>query len=284
MNAVSPRQWMTEQLKPDQALCLILDSEGESEVRQALLKNVTADQQCSVYSETPVNDLAHAGPFIFLIDLAGDEQIKQLLKAPERNWGWLASIRKGDLPALARHWRERVITGSRPHQALYRFHDNRVLSRALAHIPEEARPAYLGPALSVCYWQDGSWAVAHNPAPGEYPVPADPPWLGVPAPVNLWLSTLHCNIYRYLWAERSDELIRLSQRRDPSVWLMEQLSQALQWGWIGPQQVHLLVTCKLGEIEWPIIKNWAAQAGETPQAHFKRIAEEVHFWSGNNSA
>ncbi|MFW9103181.1 DUF4123 domain-containing protein [Pseudomonas sp. P4795] len=284
MIAAAPRQWMIDQLKLDRALCLILDSEGELDVRQALLKNSGPDQHSSVYSETQVSDLADAGPFIFLVDSPDDERIRDLLNVPERNWGWLASIRKGDLPTLTQHWRERLIIGTRPNQALYRFHDNRVLTRALGHLPEEARPEYLGPTVSTCYWQGASWEVTHNPVPGEHPLPADPMWLNIPAPASQSMEMLQSNIYRYLWAEHSDDLMRLSQRQDPSTWLAEQLSQAQQWGWSAPEQVHFLIINKLNETEPTIIKSWLPHAGEAPQVHFERLFNEAKFWSGEQSA
>ena len=283
MTTTCPRQWMTDQLRLGHTLCLILDSEGELVARQALLNTPDPEQYCCVYSQTPISELANAGPFIFLIDNPGDARLKPLLDEPERSWGWLASIGNGDLPALARHWRERLIIGTRPHRALYRFHDNRVLGRALAHIPEEARPEYLGPAISVCYWHGAQWNVTHNPAPGEYPLPADPAWLSVPLPADRAMEILHSTVYRYLWAKHGEDLIRLSQRQDPGTWLTEQLSHAQQWGWTAPEQVHFLITSKLTETEPPLINNWAPHEGETPQAHYERLFNEMTFWSGEGS-
>lgn len=283
MTTTCPRQWMTDQLRLGHTLCLILDSEGELVARQALLNTPDPEQYCCVYSQTPISELANAGPFIFLIDNPGDARLKPLLDEPERSWGWLASIGNGDLPALARHWRERLIIGTRPHRALYRFHDNRVLGRALAHIPEEARPEYLGPAISVCYWHSAQWNITHNPAPGEYPLPADPAWLSVPLPADRAMEILHSTVYRYLWAKHGEDLIRLSQRQDPGTWLTEQLSHAQQWGWTAPEQVHFLITSKLTETEPPLINNWAPHEGETPQAHYERLFNEMKFWSGEGS-
>lgn len=283
MTTTCPRQWMNDQLRLGHTLCLILDSEGELVARQALLNTPDPEQYCCVYSQTPISELANAGPFIFLIDNPGDARLKPLLDEPERSWGWLASIGNGDLPALARHWRERLIIGTRPHRALYRFHDNRVLGRALAHIPEEARPEYLGPAISVCYWHGAQWNVTHNPGPGEYPLPADPAWLSVPLPADRAMEILHSTVYRYLWAKHGEDLIRLSQRQDPGTWLTEQLSHAQQWGWTAPEQVHFLITSKLTETEPPLINNWAPHEGETPQAHYERLFNEMKFWSGEGS-
>ncbi|MDI3271175.1 DUF4123 domain-containing protein [Pseudomonas sp. MDT1-16] len=136
-----PRQWMTEQRRFGHELCGMLDSENEREIRQLLLNSSRFDQHLSVYGATLVADLGDAGPFVFTFDQPDDKRIGELLKKPERHWGWLASLQKGDLPQLVKHWQERLIIGARPHQALYRFHDNRVLARALEHPPAEAYPA-----------------------------------------------------------------------------------------------------------------------------------------------
>jgi hypothetical protein len=139
-------------------------------------------------------------------------------------------------------------------------------------------PEHLGPAISVCYWQGGQWNVAHNPAPGEYPLPADPGWLNVPVSDDRAMAILHSNNYRYLWAKHHEELRRLSQRQDPSTWLTEQLSYAQQWGWTDPEQV-LFVIRKLTEAEAPVINNWAPQEGEAPQVHYERLFNEAKFWA-----
>lgn len=283
MMAAIPMQWMSDQMRLGHALCLILDSEGELAARRALLNTRDPDRYRCVYSQTQVCDLADAGPCIFLIDTLNDEPIKALLEVPGRHWGWLASIRQDDLPALTQHWRERLIMGTRPNQALYRFHDNRVLARALAYIPEGARPEYLGPAISVCYWEGERWEVTHNPVPGKHPLPADPIWLNVPVPASQSMAMLQSNIYRYLWAEHSDDLMRLSRREDPVIWLAGQLSKAQQWQWSIPEQVHFLIINTLNEADSPVIKSWLPHAGEAPQVHFERLFEEVKFWSGESS-
>lgn len=275
-----PEQWLVEQLTLDRSACLILDSEGECDARQELLKSVDLERYRSVYSDTQVTELANAGPFIFIIDNPHDERVNTLLKAPKRNWGWLASIEKGHLPGLIRHWRERLIIGTRPNQGLYRFHDNRVLTRALAHLPVSALPGYLGPAISVCYWQGAHWQVTDNPAPGHYPPPADPAWLNIPSPVDQSQNVRLANLFRHLWAEHSDAMRNLSAGQDTKVWLANHLLQAQAWGWHEPEQVRFLVLESLYRAKPPIISNWQPRNGETPLAHFERIFDEVQFWAG----
>ena len=284
MSPVSPWKWIEEQHRQGRELCLILDSLGEMETRQTLLNGRACDRYASVYDQTSVARLANAGPYLILLSRADTEALSGLLGAPERNWGWLASIAQGDLPALLEHWRQRFLLGSRPNQALYRFHDNRVLARALAFMPQEARPGYLGPAVSVCYWHETHWEVVSNPAPGKRPVPDEPAWLNVPAPPLQAIEILHANVYRYLWAEHSDEMLALSQLQDPDEWLTEQLAQARHWAWTTPEQVHFLVLQRLTTWERPVIKNWSPRAEETPAMHFERLFNEVQFWSEERTA
>lgn len=279
MTPTVARQWVTDQLRLDHCLCLILDALQEPDARRALLSEGQPDTYRSVYSETPAASLEDVGPLIFLISSAANPHLHELLEHPARNWGWLASIHRGQLAALTAHWRDRVLSGERPDQALYRFHDNRVLARALAYLPETARAAYLGPAISVCYWHDDTWHTADNPAPGQYPLPAEPPWLHVPLPEDRALAVLHRNIYRYLWAEHSDALRRLGQHQDPSAWLTEHLSLARQWGWHTPQQLHFLVINRLYDVDHVRVRRWLPDHGETADAHYQRIFNEVQFWS-----
>lgn len=276
-----PRQWMAEQLKLGRSPCLILDSQGERDARQALVKNFDLERYRPVYSDTQVAELADAGPFIFVLDNPHDERLTTLLQAPERHWGWLASIEQNALPGLLQHWRERLIIGARPHQGLYRFHDPRVLARALAHLSADNVPEYLGPIFSLCHWQGDHWQISENPAPGPCPLPAEPAWLAVPTPESQSLEVLTSNVYRYLWAEHCDAMACLSAFKDPKVWLTKQLQQAQAWGWHAPEQLHFLVLQNLHQTKPPLIGNWQPRDGETPLAHFERLLDQVKFWTGN---
>ncbi|MBV6826029.1 DUF4123 domain-containing protein [Pseudomonas sp. PD9R] len=276
----TPRQWMADQLKLDRWPCLILDSEGERDARQAFLENFDLERYRGVYSDTQVTELADAGPFIFILDNPQDPRLNPLFKVPERNWGWLASIQKNDLPVLVQHWRDRLIIGTRPNQGLYRFHDNCVLTRALAHLPAQALPAYLGPTISACYWQGSQWDVTENPAPGQYPAPAEPAWLNIPSPMSQSIDMRLTNVYRHLLAEHSDAMASLCAAQEPKVWLEKRILQAHAWGWHAPEQAHFLVLLELYKTKPPIISHWQPRERETPLAHFERLFDEVKFWSG----
>lgn len=278
MTHTQPHQWMVEQLGLGRSLCLILDSQDEREVRQALLKTSPFDHYQSVYNETTVAGLADAGPFMFLVDNPRNESINDLLKVPERNWGWLASMGKGELPVLVRHWRDRLMIGVRPHQAIYRFHDNRVLNRAIEYLPEQAYPEYLGPAISVCYWQGQSWAVVNNPAPDQYPVPDNPLWLHVPVPESRLMDILQANAHRYLLAEHTQAYAQLAEHHDPQRWLGTQLALAHAWGWMAPEQLEFLLIQSLKAPGYSLATHWPAVTAESPTEHFERVCQAMKFW------
>jgi hypothetical protein len=284
MTRTAPQQWMIERHRLGHSLCLILDSEGELNTRQLLSGSQDAGQYCSVYSETPVADLADAGPFIFLIDNPEDGRLNELLKAPERNWGWLASVApEAGLNELVRHWRERLIVGIRPHQALYRFHDNRVLSRALGHLTVEALPEYLGPIISVCYWQGEHWQIHSNPAPAKHSVPKNPAWWNVPAEGDQSAHLREVNARRYLLAEHMEAYAQMAEQQDPGLWLSVQLALADAWGWQSPAQLEFLLVQSLKETDGTLAARWQAHPEETPTAHFQRVYQTAQFWQGDAS-
>lgn len=266
-----PHQWLIEQQRLGHALCIMLDSENERPLRQALLKSRRPDQYLSIYGQTPVAELGDAGPFVFTVERPGDEPINELLNRPDSHWGWLASVPKGGLPKLVEHWRERLIIGERPHQVLYRFHDNRVLARALKLLPVEAYPAYLGPALSVCYWQDTAWTSTRNPAPGTYPVPDSPLWLQLPASPQQATQARLLNARRFLLAEHVQAFATLAEQQDPEMWLRATLDQAEAWHWQAPEQLVFLLTQGLQAPAYRLASYWQVRPAEKPDEHFERV-------------
>lgn len=276
-----PHQWLIKHQRLGHALCVVLDSENERQMRQTLLKNTRADQYLSVYGQTRVADLSDAGPFVFTFDQPDDKSINELLKRPERHWGWLASFPKGRLPMLVDHWRERLIIGERPHQALYRFHDNRVLARTLRHLPVEAYPAYLGPTISVCYWQGTRWENTENPAPGTYPVPDSPLWLQVPVPPQQAMETRLINARRFLLAEHVLAYAKLAVLQDPDAWLRITLDQAEAWSWNAPEQLEFLLTQSLQAPAHMLTPHWKVRPDESPDEHFERVRLMAAFWQGD---
>jgi len=267
---VTPGHWMAQQQQAGRWLCLVL--EGDSEARHSLLATRTVSQYCSLYRGTTVEELAANGPLILLLDHASEPELLGLLQQPELNWGWLGSLPDGDLSSVTRHWRERLLMGAAGSQALYRFHDNRTFARALAYLPTQEWPAFLGPLISICYWHGERWNCANNPAPGEYPVPDPTPWLDVPNPQAT--AILQANILRYLLAEYSEDLCRLVEYQDPKAWLAQVLQQARVWHWEAPEQLAFLVVQRLLEASGEAFIHWQPVSGELAVDHFQRVVEQ----------
>lgn len=256
----------------------MLDSDGQLDERMALAKELGADQYRNLYVGTAANSMAPAGPFLFHIGTVKHPLIQALLDTPERHWGWLASANLTDLDALVTHWRDRLVVGERPNQALYRFHDNRVLGRALSHLQPEQYADYLGPIASVCYWHAGQWTVTDNPDPGAHPLPPDPAWLKTPTPEIVYANVQFDNTRRYLVREHTEALARLAAERDVDDWLWGVIQLAHLWNWQQPEQVHFLLTQCLKAPGYLPPKTWQPKPEEDSAAHFERVYEQVLYW------
>lgn len=265
-----PRHWMARQQQAGRRLCLIL--EGSDDARPLLLAARTLAQSRSLYAETALAEWATSGPVLLLLEQVSEPALLGLLQRPETHWGWLGSLPDDDLTRVTRHWRERLLVGPQGAQALYRFHDNRTLARALEHVAVEHWPVVLGPLVSVCYWHDGRWQSGDNPDPGEYPVPDPAPWLNTPNPNASGI--LQANILRYLLAEHSEDLAALVEFQAPKIWLAQVLEQARLWQWYQPQQLEFLVVRRLQEATRGSAIRWQPRRGETPVEHFERAVEQ----------
>ncbi|MDR6913424.1 hypothetical protein J2X66_000271 [Pseudomonas sp. 3296] len=276
-------QWLNEQTKLGRHLYLVLDSDGQLDERNALAGELVVEQYRNLYLGTPADSLAAVGPYIFQLDTAEHPPLKALFSSPERHWGWLASSASGDLEALTRHWQARLVTGQRPNQALYRFHDNRVLARALAYLQPEQRPDYLGPLISVCYWQAEQWVVTDNPVPGDHPLPLDPAWVSIPQSEATTAGVQFDNTRRYLMRDHTDAVVSLAKQQDVDTWLRGQLDCARTWGWHKPDHIHFLLTQSLQAPGYAPPSSWTPRPSETPAAHFERVYQEKLYWQGDAS-
>ncbi|SEU10132.1 MULTISPECIES: DUF4123 domain-containing protein [unclassified Pseudomonas] len=273
-----PGQWMDQQQQRGRRLCLIL--EGQSDARAPLLEVRDLPAYRSVYAETAVAELAAEGPLIVLLGPLNEHALLGLLRQPETNWGWLGSLPGEDLTAVTRHWRDRLLVGPEGAQSLYRFHDNRTLARALAHLGQDRWPVFFGPLISVCYWHENRWHTADNRAPGEYPVPDPAPWLDAPNPNAA--AILHANILRYLLTEHSEDLATLVEFQDPRIWLAQVLEQARAWQWQGPEQLEFLVVRRLEEATRSSVLQWQPGVGEAPGEHFERVVAQWRLMGGKH--
>ncbi|KPG99609.1 hypothetical protein AEQ67_10780 [Pseudomonas sp. RIT-PI-q] len=274
-------QWLLEQSRSGRDLYLMLDTDGHLDERTALVIELGAHQYRSLYVGTVANSLAQTGPFLFQMGTVKHPVIEALLDTPERHWGWLASASNIDLDVLVSHWRDRLIVGERPNQAVYRFHDNRVLGRALTFLQPEQRADFLGPIASVCYWQADQWTVTDNPDPGEHPLPLDPAWLKTPTPETVYSNVQFENTRRYLIREHTDALARLATQLNVDDWLWGLIQTARLWGWQQPEQVHFLLTQSLQTPGYLPPKAWLPKPEEDSAEHFERVYEQVLYWQGN---
>lgn len=276
-------QWIHEQSATGRRFYLVLDSLGQQDERNTLVSELGTQRYRNLYIGTPAESLAKNGPYLFELDSFDIPALRTLLSSPERNWGWLASAENTDLDVLSAHWRERLVTGERPHQAVYRFHDNRVLARALAYLKTEQRPEYLGSMASVCYWQVEQWTITDNPAPSQYPLPTDPAWCHTPMPEATFKGVQFDNTRRYLVREHTDDLLNLAQQQDIDTWLRGQFDLAHAWGWQEPDSIHFLLTQSLQAPDYTPPKSWLPQPNETPTMHFDRVYQETLYWQGDAS-
>lgn len=274
-------QWLHDQSAIGQQIYLVLDSLGQLDERNALVTELGAQGYRNLYIGTPAESLAKNGPYLFELASFDLPVLRALFASPERNWGWLASAEYTDLEPISDHWRERLVTGEPPNQAVYRFQDNRVLARALAYLQPGQRPEYLGPLSSVCYWHAEQWTITYNPAPAEYPLPKDPAWFQTPIPEATTKGVQFDNARRYLVGAYTDDLLSLAEHRDIDTWLRGQLDQAETWGWQEPEQIHFLLVQSLLAPDYELPPIWQPQPHETPAMHFDRVYQEELYWQGD---
>ena len=83
MKLPSPVQWIEVQRKRGHELCLMLDTFDQKPVLKALLNGRAHDRYSSLYSQTPIAELASVGPFLIMLD-SGDTQPLTLPKTLKR--------------------------------------------------------------------------------------------------------------------------------------------------------------------------------------------------------
>ncbi|MFJ4345247.1 DUF4123 domain-containing protein [Pseudomonas sp. NPDC089401] len=270
MNAMTPWAWMAQQRAAGRSIALMLDA-GFDE-RAALLACLPGERWSALYAQTEVAHLTELGPCCFMVGEAEVKIVQTLLDAPQRHWGWLASLPAGGLPEWTAHWRARLLIGQRPRQVLYRCHDDRVLAATLHALPVNALPAFLGPAISVCYWQGTRWAQQDNPAPGMYPLPTEPLWLQArPDSEATAQEVLLANAHRFLLARHFAVYLKVFELPTGPDWLRKQLALAREWGWETPEQREFLLVQSLRMPGFELPGAWGPQVGESPQSHLERL-------------
>ncbi len=52
-------------------------------------------------------------------------------------------------------------------------------------------------------------------------------------------------------------------------------------GWQASEQLEFLLVQRLKTTTDPLAQRWEARPGESPDAHFQRVFQEVQFWQGD---
>lgn len=269
------RQWLDEQQAQQRHLLLVIDSLAEPNPIQELFTRDLMRDYVNLYQGTEFADLADIGPWLVVLSVFEAADIQPLLDTPERNWGWLASVDRIDLSAITHHWRERMHVEEKGQRSLYRFHDNRVIARHLAELAPAQQPLLLGPLNSALCWDGERWQCFDNARPEHYPAPFEAAWLTLPEPDAVVRDVQRHNLTLWLWQNHSAATARLAETRVLSDWLDEQLDKAERWRWKPLEHIQFLLRYQL-DPEFAERPAWKPEEGESPDAHFVRLSQELN--------
>jgi len=261
--------WLNEQTKLNRTLVLVLDSLAEPNPVPVLYSAGLMQRSVQLYRRTQYADFAAISPWLALQDNVSASAFQALLADPERHWGWIGSMETPDLDALTQHWQARMVIEEEGNRSLFRFQDNRVIARCLASLTEPERPLLLGPMSSVLFWDERQWSSVDNPKPGSYHVPNPAPWLRTPESAERSRGILRDNLKRWLLVYHAEAAASLSETRNVSEWLEEQLDLLESWQWNTPEQRAFMLSLRL-DPKCAEDVAWQPLPGETPQTHFAR--------------
>jgi len=261
------QSWINEQLFLQRELLLVIDRLAEPDPIKELFSENLMQDYVNLYQGTEFADLADAGPWLVRLSNPNTALVHSLLETPQRDWGWLASAEHIDLALLTQHWRARMLIDEGPQRSLFRFQDNRVIARSLAHMEEHQLPQLLGPLNSVLCWEGEAWHSHENPQPGPASYSQPAPWL-YPEPSTIRQETRLTNLEQWLWENQPQATAELARYCDVRIWLTESLALADEWGWFAPEQVAFL----LGARRSPLLSNpaWLPLPKESCDSHFTR--------------
>lgn len=267
-------QWLSEQRRRQRQLLVIANPMAESNPIPTLFANAPIRDYVKVYQGTPFENLAPLGPWLVRIDVSTMAALSALLQSPEHHWGWVASAEQLDMNEVVAHWQARMLIHDEDQRALYRFQDNRVISRHLQALDNEQIPLLLGPLCSALCWDGKQWISVDNPAPGTYPEPFDTPWLQVPPAAEQSAAAQKAMLETWLWENHLEATQQLLTRESLAPWLQTQLDNAHSWGWSRPEQIHFLLEHQLSA-DLANLPAWAPRADEAPDAHFVRVQQDI---------
>lgn len=270
----SPNQWLTEQRTHRRQLLVIANPMAAPNPIPTLFANAPIRDYVKVYQGTPFENLAPLGPWLVRIDVSTMAALSALLQSPEHHWGWVASAEQLDMNEVVAHWQARMLIHDEGQRALYRFQDNRVISRHLQALDNEQIPLLLGPLCSALCWDGKQWISVDNPAPGTYPEPFDTPWLQVPPTAEQSAAAQKATLETWLWENHLDATQQLLTRESLATWLQVQLDKADSWDWSRQEQIHFLLEHQLNA-DLANLPAWAPRAEETPDVHFLRAQQDI---------
>ena len=267
-------QWLGEQKRRQRQLLVIANPMAAPNPIPMLFAKAPIRDYVKVYQGTPFENLAPLGPWLVRIDVSTMAALSALLQSPEHHWGWVASAEQLDMNEVVAHWQARMLINDEGQRALYRFQDNRVISRHLQALDNEQIPLLLGPLCSALCWDGKLWISVDNPAPGTYPEPFDTPWLQVPPTAEQSAAAQKATLETWLWENHLDATQQLLTRESLATWLQVQLDKADSWDWSRQEQVHFLLEHQLNT-DLANLPAWAPRAEETPDAHFVRAQQDI---------
>lgn len=259
--------WINEQLSQQHELLLVIDRLAEPDPIRELFGADLMQDYVNLYQDTEFANLADVGPWLVRLSNPSAALVRTLLETPQRDWGWLASAQHIDMAALTQHWRARLLIDEEGLRSLYRFQDNRVMARSLAHLKEHQLPQLLGPLSSVLCWDGEAWRSHENPQPSPTSYSQPAPWL-YPEPSTIQQETRLANLEQWLWENQPQATAELASHCNVRGWLAESLTLADDWGWLAPEQVAFLLSARRG----PLLASsaWQPLPKESCDSHFTR--------------
>ncbi len=263
----TPRNWLQKQQALHRVVLLMIDRLAEPDPLIQLFQDDAVHEYASLYQDSEVADMAELGPW--LVRPNSTDAAAKLLENPQLNWGWLASVEKADMPALAEHWRNRIVVHENGQRSLYRFQDNRVIARHLQALHTEQWPLLLGPINSALAWDGERWQAFDNPAPALLPIPVQTPWLELVEPEATGRAIRRHNLQLWLWQQHTSATASLAEKQPLEIWLDERLVLAERWGWRRSEQLQFLLSNQLQEAS-ARHPDWQPAPEETAEEHFNR--------------
>lgn len=272
------KQWLTEQIKQQRNIYLMLDPLTKPDPVATLLINQAIIGYTWLFHNTPYESLRHASPTIIQITNIHNQGIQKLIKTPETNWGWFFSTSpQTTMEQLIAHWQARLTLIYEQQEVFYRFQDNRVITRALKAIPKDQYFQLLGQINQVALWDERAWQIYTNEAPRDYPLTTKENLIwALPEPAKVAQQIRLENLFDWAINTFADDVFIQAKFGGMPFkdWLKEQLTLLEKWQWPKEEQALFMVEQRL-DYEQRQSTEWQPRPEETPQRHYERA--KSHF-------